>query len=61
MRRDWQIREEVVVLGVLVLQHTSGTEPVDEEVVAAGVSSRWREQVEELQATWLHGGKEGYP
>lgn len=49
------------MLGVLVLQHTSSTEPVDEEVVTAGVSSRRREQVKELQATWLHGGKEGYP
>lgn len=41
------------MLGVLVLQHASGAEPVDEEVVAARVSCRRREQMEELQTTWL--------
>ena len=46
---------------VLVLQHASGTEPVDEQVMAARVSCRRREQVKELQAAWLHGEKGGYP
>ena len=45
--------------GVALAEEVRGAEAVDEEVEAAGVGGRGREEVEELEAAGLRSGREG--